>query len=84
MYVHIGVGSLLINVSKNQFERDKFVQTITPLCPSFDSKSTTEKFRAIMNLHFDLKSNDKQKVISITVSFVMKTYKAFLTGLWNS
>ncbi len=74
----------LLMCPKNQFERDKFIQTITPLCPSFDVKSTTEKFLAIMNLHFDPNSNDREKIISITVSFVMKTYKAFLSGLWNS
>ncbi len=72
-------------LTRNKPERDKFIQVISGLYPGFESKSSSEQFRSIMNLHFNLKSNEiSEKIVSITISFVMKTYKAFLSGLWNS
>ncbi len=75
----------LLVCPRNKAERDMFMQTISGFYPRFEHKSNPEKFRSIMNLHFNLVSDQtKEKVIPIAVSFVMKTYKAFLSGLWNS
>ncbi len=75
----------LLLCPRNKPERDRFLQAISGLCPGFESRSSSEQFRSIMNLHFNLKSNEiREKMISITISFVMKTYKVFLSGLWNS
>ncbi len=37
-----------------------------------------------MNLQFKTSNENRQDIIPIAVSFVMKTYKAFLSGLWSN
>ncbi len=74
----------LIQCPQNRTERDKFMRTISVLCPNFVLLTNEEKFRAIMNLQFKTSNENRQDIIPIAVSFVMKTYKAFLSGLWST
>ncbi len=75
----------LLQCPKNRIQRDRVVNTISGLCRGFILQSDKEKFRSIMNLQFDSASNEKSReIIPIVVSFVMKTYKAFLSGLWET
>ncbi len=74
----------MIQCPLNKASRDRLIETVSTLCPGFESQTGRDMFRSIMNLNFATSHNIRDSVIPVVVSFVMKTYKAYLSGLWDT
>ncbi len=74
----------MIQCPLNKVSRDRLIETVSTLCPGFKSLKDRDMFRSIMNLHFPTSHNSRERVIPVVVSFVMRTYKAYLSGLWDT
>ena len=73
----------LLECSLNAKDRLEYFNKILPYCPLLYSESIDKKLKTIMNLDFKHKNSEQEEtLISLTLSFISKTYKSFLAGSW--
>ena len=74
----------LLECPINRGKVDEYIAKTKPIWTVLVNLPLEEKVNRIMNLNFPrLKEQDQHSIISLTIAFVCRTYKSFLSGAWN-